>query len=561
MDPRLKSINVRSYWGINNSSKSCNNLTSYRDNEVIYSVGSKLVIFDYVELKSRIIPLHYFDIHTIHSITISPDLKFLAVSIKLGSSLPSLQLDRKLCMISIDMDSLATIPKKPYLFEYIVDGTEGENFYVSAMAYSYCSSILAIGTSVPEVGMFLVERFSGTILHKLTTNQMILQIHFNPLDKDRICSTGQNNHFQFWRVTSKMAHHIPVANLLRGTNTYTCHAWVADNRIVAGTKSGHLLLVEGGGILSAKKVAAFGVPDKDVRADCGIVDLLLRNDIVVCISSSNVVSLFELRKGPTPVGSMDVDYSFVKLAKLRFPTADITGLRWVMASTSSNYEVVISTFNSLVSVDLKAGDYKMAAVENHAANSFQNSRGNGGRNSVLRNSISGTTSTSTAEGSEWIDQKLDRIILNFHSGNIHSLSMGTRNSAMVSASDDETIRVWDYSAPNRRCLLVDNFSDRKNVIPNSICVHPSGMLVAFGCEDDVREFHATDSKFEMVRRLPTKVPFTGPGDVPFVNTMPVSVIRYSHGGHMLAAVTGRMAQIFHLYTLEFMSQEPAGACD
>jgi WD40 repeat protein len=573
-DGKLRGMGLRSYWGMSNSSKSCNNVATYRDNEVIYAVGSKLVIFDYVELKSRIIPLHYFDISSINLFILSPDKRYLSVSFKSHVSSPGYS-DRKMQAISIDLEGQTGIPRKPQLIEYIVEPSiEVEEPHFCAMAYSHCSSYWALCSNAPEVGMFVVDRFSGNILHRVATNNVVMQISFNPIDKNRLCVSGKFNLFQFWRVTDKMMHNIPVSCLLKGNQTYSCHLWVpgADNKIVAGTQSGCLLFVSGGEIVSSKKTHPFGAPERAGRVDCGIVDLLIRNDVIVCISALNVVSLFELRKGPVnAAGNLDIDFSFVKLARFRFPIANITGLQWVTTSTTSNYEVIVSTMNSLMTIDLKAGDYKMAAVETQPSGSgssvtghntarLANAAGKGvaitaGGAQTGRNS--GVT-TSNAERIEWLDIKPDKCVLSFHSGNVHSLSVGCRNSSFVTASDDESIRVWDFSKPNNPCVLVDSFSDRKNVVPNSICMHPMGNTVAFGCEDDVREFYITDSKFEMVRKLPTKVPFTGPGDVPLVNTVPVSLVRYSHGGHLLAAVTGRMAQLFHMYTLEFSSNEPAG---
>ena len=43
----------------------------------------------------------------------------------------------------------------------------------------------------------------------------------------------------------------------------------------------------------------------------------------------------------------------------------------------------------------------------------------------------------------------------------------------------------------------------------------------------------------------------GPDGQPYVNTAPVSRVRYSHGGHLLAVVTGRLAQVYHMVDLDF----------
>jgi hypothetical protein len=89
-------------------------------------------------------------------------------------------------------------------------------------------------------------------------------------------------------------------------------------------------------------------------------------------------------------------------------------------------------------------------------------------------------------------------------------------------------------------------------------MHPSGQFVAFACEDEVREYALTDARLELVKRFSTKVPFTGPGGTPFANTQPVSLVRYSHGGHLVAVVCGKLAQVFHLYDLDYSAADMHG---
>lgn len=68
----------------------------------------------------------------------------------------------------------------------------------------------------------------------------------------------------------------------------------------------------------------------------------------------------------------------------------------------------------------------------------------------------------------------------------------------------------------------------------------------------------TESRFEITKKIPVKIALVTPSGEPFVNSSPVSLVRYSHGGQYIAIVTGRLVQIYHLYNLDY-STDKAGA--
>jgi hypothetical protein len=81
-----------------------------------------------------------------------------------------------------------------------------------------------------------------------------------------------------------------------------------------------------------------------------------------------------------------------------------------------------------------------------------------------------------------------------------------------------------------------------------------GHFIFCGTEDYAVEYAITNSKLEMCRKIPTKVAVESTSGEPFVNTLPVSLVRYSNGGHLVAVVTGRLIQVFHLYNLEYLGE-------
>jgi WD40 repeat protein len=152
---------------------------------------------------------------------------------------------------------------------------------------------------------------------------------------------------------------------------------------------------------------------------------------------------------------------------------------------------------------------------------------------------------------DWETAVMDREVTDFHSGAIHSIALSQRTSMIVTASAaDESVRVRDYSMLTGPSFVSSHFGERSDEIPNCVDMHPTGNYIALAGEDEAIEFVVADTNIEAVRRIPTKIPFTLPNGAPFVNQQPVSRVKYSHTGHLLAVVTGRLAQVYHLLDLK-----------
>lgn len=82
-----------------------------------------------------------------------------------------------------------------------------------------------------------------------------------------------------------------------------------------------------------------------------------------------------------------------------------------------------------------------------------------------------------------------------------------------------------------------------------------GFHAFVGCEDYAIEYAVTESRLEQTKKIPIKIALTTPSGEPFVNSSPVSLVKYSHGGHLIAIVTGRLVQLFHLYNLDYTSDK------
>lgn len=217
---RIKNIQYRSHWGVNAISLSREgNIAVVRDNEVVYVAGKKLILYDCLEQKSRIISLHNSDIASIGYVAISPNQNYLTISVRLQSTGSR---DKKVELMIYDLESLQKVPKKPIVIDYAFVSRE-EDTSIACISYSADSSIFAVSSNVVSAGVILYERLNGNILLQIPTKDHVCRVSFNPGDNSRLCTTGKNNMFQFWRCNQKTIHHIPIENKRSGVHNYLCH--------------------------------------------------------------------------------------------------------------------------------------------------------------------------------------------------------------------------------------------------------------------------------------------------------------------------------------------------
>ena len=74
----------------------------------------------------------------------------------------------------------------------------------------------------------------------------------------------------------------------------------------------------------------------------------------------------------------------------------------------------------------------------------------------------------------------------------------------------------------------------------------------------MREFAVTDQQFELIRRIPVRTPYTTPAGVPYIISQPCSKVIYSHGGHLVAVVTGKIAQIYKVHERDYYTSNIMG---
>lgn len=528
----LRNVSLRTHWGCRGLRNGF--ITTVHNNELAYSIGSKISMLDNSENRSYVFAQPP-EVHSVDVIGVSPDRKYLGSVVTVGNvnrNTAVIIVHNISAQISSNSDDSA---RKYNRIQYDLNNLHlrDSDIKLTYLSFSHDdSSLIACATSAISGGVLIFDRAREILVQRVEiVDSLVHQVTFNPLDSSRICTVGSNNLYQYWRFTTKSFFAAPINGLLSGDHTYSTHSWLPDNRLIAGTTSGFLSLVQGCDQINQVQYV-FGTPQQADRVVTGLSNMVVKDDIVLVTSEFNHFALFQVK--PVAMTGGHVSANLILLNRLMITGSEGVGLniraiQWQYPIGTSNYDLFIATDKCISSINLKMDEHR---------------RKLGGPPS-LKETLKAPI--------EFIETRMEKPIQSFHRGGIKSLSLAGRNSNLISLSlEEEAMAVWDINNTTGQAEFTESFVGRPDDMPYNIDIHPSGNFAAFACEDDVKECAITDIRFKVVRKIPTKLPFTfGPKDQPFVNQAHVSLVKYSHGGHLLAVITGKLGQIFSTYNYSY----------
>jgi WD40 repeat protein len=555
-DIRLKPIQPKATWGCRTLADKLS-VVGIADFEYVVAVGTGLMIFDnnaHGIRKTFLVDSHNTDVAYITQIVRSFDGKFLATVVKMKN-----EDEHSVYILLYTVEHLRSEHRSPRLITYrnpsFIAG--GEKIELNCLAFSHDSQFIAIGTNIPAVGVVIIDQRKGDVFQTIPTNSIPSHITFNPLDPLKICVTGTNGLFQFWRFTVKSIHLAPVVGLRGHSVNYTHHTWITpytDALVIAATSTGLLAVVMGGEQKGAN-VHAFGAPaaassphhhhhqhgnkQKDAHRanEHSIVQIMVRGDVILVVSPYNEIVAFEVRRVIQSKGINNLFPTLGLLKRYRLSNIDeVVGMEWCIRDSVTSFAVVGMTRQSVFHVEVIGDiDTEVTAGINSAGDAAQDA-------------------ADLLASAEWVSIANEQPIFRFHGDEVHSMATASRTNTMVTSSHtDGTVRVWNYTTPSsyRASWVVESFVDRPQENPLHVDIHPSGLLVLMAIDGEVREFAITDEHLDLYRRVSVKGPFTGPTGTAHVISQPVSFVKYSNGGQYFIVVTGKLAQVFNTNVLEY----------
>lgn len=536
----LKNTSIRSQWG---SFKSP--ILTLTDEEYIFISGCRIIIFNKSDGKCIVIP-HHLKVKSVYMISLSPCGKYLAAGFipKNEESLSTAYL------LLFDVESQYSTPRSPRMIKYCgvnLNDLETELKF-NTLEFSADSSSFVCSTSHPQVGVLIFDTLKATLTRQIPMNCMISLSSFSMLDISKLCVTGSNGTFQFWRCTSKSCHLAPIEGISKTVAKYTFHAWITENHVVASTTDGYICLAQG-----CEQICNICYDNNEsgyIENIDQIANIIVRGDLIAAISERHSIYLFEFKR-LTSLNNQGTTAVLVPMVKYKFPEIKrIYGLQWSIKDSRTSYEVVVSSSSAIFTADLNIAEITKISVVDECGDSASDA------SSKVKHFLEKGPS---GNFTDWIHLKPSHLYFTFHSGCVNHLCLSSRTSVCATLSlEDESIRIRSFNSSYGPDVVEEHFSDRKSEIPLSISLHPSGFFLAIGSEDFLREYAIADSKLEPIRKVSMKTPFVGINGNPFVNSQPVTLVRYSHGGHLLAAVTGKVAQIFHRYKMSYSNADSMG---
>ena len=524
---KVKNVKVVEQWGLQVLRKQSSILLLCND-EFLFSTGNRIVIHSDSDSKTATLPS--CGIHSINSMSLSGDSKYLAVSADMTNGDIA---TATLILYDLETVNKATNFAKSTVIVYRREGRESliNKLHFTCTAVSDDNTYIVCCTNHVPIGVLLYDLAIGTLLRVMNVgDSTIHQLSFDPSDSSRLCTVGSKDHFHIWRCNERTVFSAQVAGIpkQKASVTFTCLSWIGPNRVVAGTSSGFLALAQGTE-LQHKIQYAFAS-----KKSLAITQLLVRDDVIIASSSDNLLAVYEMKR-VTSAGSHDIGVRLELLVRIRVQDMrDIVGVQWRLKGVITSFELFIASSTGVYALDSRAGVHRK---------------------------VMGNEQALVAKGEgEWTDLQPERCVRTSHWGGVDSLSLAKRAATFVTVSrTDASVRVWHCSQQVGQLKEEYGFGDKtQSLMPRHAEMHPTGYYCALAFEDYVAECVLREDRLEPAKTIPTKVPFTGPRGEPVVNQSPVSLLRYSCAGNLLAVVTGRLVQVYDMYDLDYSNMDSAG---
>jgi WD40 repeat protein len=141
--------------------------------------------------------------------------------------------------------------------------------------------------------------------------------------------------------------------------------------------------------------------------------------------------------------------------------------------------------------------------------------------------------------------KFELVCQGFHQGPITSMDVALQRPIIITSSqNDKTIRVWNYLTGHCeycKIILQEKEDVEKELEILSVAIHPNGYYIAVSDKEMIRFFHLCYKELRFYNNdvLGSENPKSN-----------CHLIKFSHGGHLLAAVSGKIVYIIRSFTRE-----------
>ncbi|XP_066537794.1 cilia- and flagella-associated protein 57 [Hoplias malabaricus] len=462
-----------------------NNLLFVDEQTVLFPCGNNCVRYNIDQKWQRFIPGTERS-QGMHALAISPNRRYLAVS----------EHGEKGTITIYDLQQEQSRKRK------VLTAGEIKVQEFVCMAFSPDSKYLLGQAGGPDWTLFywVWEKHKVMATVKTTSTGPIHQVSFNPHDNTQICVSG-NGVFKLFRYAEGA---LKQSNFVKmETQNILSHAWMSEERVIAGTETGRLLVFESGNLHWEMNVArkastqdlersqekkksedTFSEPSSLLQ----VTAITVYSKGFACSAGPGTVCLFE---------KTEEKDNYKKTREIKIPPDPCSN------EPSQTEQQEITTLCISPSEETLAASTDRGQLYNITLSSAELSKGEQAQFEFLSHS--------------------------FHSGIITGLSICLRKPLIATCSLDHSVRIWNFE--NNALELYKEFQEESY----SVALHPSGLFILVGFSDKLRLMNL------LIDDVRTFKEFTVRGCRECV---------FSHGGHMFAAVNGNVIHIYSTTTFE-----------
>uniref|UniRef100_A0A4W5P762 Cilia and flagella associated protein 57 n=1 Tax=Hucho hucho TaxID=62062 RepID=A0A4W5P762_9TELE len=368
-----------------------------------------------------------------------------------------------------------------------------------SMAFSTDSKYIIGQSGAPDYTLFywMWEKQKVMAMVKTTVAaNPVNQVSLNPYDNTQVCVSG-NGVFKLFRYAEGVLKQSTFHK--QETHNFLSHAWMSEERVIAGTEAGRLMVFESGDLRWDMSVTTKTTMSQDPDSAEGNDEVtppqLPRVTVITayskgfaCSAGPGTVCLFE---------RTDDKDNYRKTREIRIPP-DQCSHEPSHAEQQQIVSLVISPSEETVVTSTDRGQLYSITL-------------------------------SSAEMSKGEQVQFEFLSHSFHSGSITGLSICIRKPIIATCSLDQSVRIWNVETNTLE--LYKEFQEEAF----SIALHPFGLFVMVGFSDKLRLMNL------LIDDVRTFKEFTVRG---------CRECAFSHGGHLFAAVNGNVIHIYSTTTFE-----------
>ncbi|KAK3612310.1 hypothetical protein CHS0354_011028 [Potamilus streckersoni] len=363
--------------------------------------------------------------------------------------------------------------------------------YVS-LAFSPDSKYLVAQSGKPDYTLLYWTWEKSKVMAVTKTSnpqgtQPVYQVTFNPQDNTQLCVTGHGI-FKHFRYSEG---NLKTFNFQKmEPQNYLCHAWVSEERLVIGTDSGRLLLFEAGEL---KNEFAISAPEKKSDEEGHthspqITAVVAYSKGFACACGPGMVHLYEKTD--------DKDF-FKKSREILIPL------------DNNSADPAHAQRQTIVCLTVSPSEETLVASTDMSQLYY--------------------ITLSSADLGKGDQAHFEVLAQSFHYGQVMGLDVCHRKALIATCSLDKSVRIWNYETCNLE--LYKEFAEEAY----SIALHPSGLYILVGFSDKLRLMNL------LIDDIRTFKEFTIRG---------CRECSFSNGGHIFAAVSSNVIQLFSTTTFE-----------